>query len=174
VTAPGDANGLSGYAEETCLGAHAKLALGTLRHVKADAVPDHPELPYVRCPSCSFTAQPGSMDYRIAADGGIDWSATVYASCGICGREHVITEADALSWDAGHLDAEHICLRPGCGALTACPASAARVRCRQCGLYGFGPGTALCAARAELVVQEQLHDFELRQAALRARRTGGR
>jgi len=130
-------------------------------------MPDHPEPPYTRCPSCGFTGQPGSLDYRVTADGGIDWSGTVHASCGICGRDYVITRDQVLP-----LDAEHTCPRPGCGAVTPCPASAARVRCRRCGLYGIGPGAATDAARAELAVQEQLHGFELRQAALRARRAG--
>ncbi len=131
-------------------------------------MPDHPELPYTRCPSCGFAAQPGSMNYRLAADGGIDWAGTVHASCGICGRDHVVTRGQVLP-----LDAQHTCLRSGCSAVTSCPAIAARVRCHRCGVYGIGPGAATEAARAELELQERLHGFELRQAVLRARRGPG-
>src|SRR6266571_4376563 len=116
-------------------------------------------LPYTRCPRCGLAAQPGSMNYRTATGGGIDWTGAVHASCGICGQEHVITRDQALP-----LDAEHTCPRPGCAAVTPCPASAARVRCHRCGLYGIGPGAATSAARAELDLQERLHGFELRQA----------
>jgi hypothetical protein len=125
----------------------------------------HPELPYTRCPSCGLAAQPGSMDYRRADGGGIDWSGAAHASCGICGRNHDITRGQVLP-----LDAEHTCPRSGCGAVTPCPGSAARVRCHWCGVYGIGPGTAIQTARAELELQERLHAFELRQAVLRARR----
>jgi hypothetical protein len=132
-------------------------------------MPDLPEPPYTRCPSCGFAAQPGSMNYLLTADRGIDWTGTVHASCGICGRDHVITRADVLP-----LGAQHTCPRPGCGAVTPCPASAARVRCHRCGLYGIGPGASTDAARAELELQERLHGFELRQAVLRARRSRSR
>jgi hypothetical protein len=132
-------------------------------------MPDRPDLPYTRCPSCGFAAQPGSMNYRLAADGGIDWTGTVHASCGICGRDHVVTSVQALP-----LDAEHTCPRPECDAVTPCPASAARVRCHRCGVYGIGPGAATGAARAELELQERLHGFELRQAVLHMHRRGGR
>jgi hypothetical protein len=128
-------------------------------------MPGAVHLPYTCCPSCGFAAQPGSMNYRLAVDGGIDWTGTVHATCGICGRDHVVTRDQVLP-----LDAQHTCPRPGCGAVTPCPASAARVRCHRCGLYGIGPGAATDVARAELAVQEQLHAFELRQAVLRARR----
>jgi hypothetical protein len=124
------------------------------------------EVPYIRCRTCSFVAQPGSMEYLTTPDRVIDWSGTVRASCGICGREHVITRADTVP----ALDAEHTCPRPGCGAVTACPASAARVRCCKCGLYGIGPGAATDETRAELDIQERLHGWELRQAVLQARR----
>jgi hypothetical protein len=50
---------------------------------------ERPDLPYARCPACGFAAQPGSMTYLLAADGGIDWVGTVHASCGICGRHGV-------------------------------------------------------------------------------------
>ena len=127
------------------------------------ALPERPELPYTRCPWCGFAAQPGSMNYRITADGGIDWTGTVHVGCGICGREQVITRDQVLP-----LGARHTCPRPGCGAVTACPASAARVRCARCGVYGFGPGAATGTARAELELTERRHGLELRQAVLHA------
>ena len=123
------------------------------------------ELPYTRCPSCGLAAQPGSMSYRLADGGGIDWSGATHASCGICGRPHDITRSQVLP-----LDAEYICPRSGCGAVTPCPGSAARVQCHWCGVYGTGPGAASVKDRAYLADVERLHSVELRQAVLRARR----
>ena len=125
----------------------------------------HPELPYTRCLSCGLAAQPGSMDYRRAGNGGIDWSGTAHASCGICGRDHDITRDQVLA-----LDAEYTCPRSGCGAVTPCPGAAARVQCHRCGVYGIGPGAATGEGRAYLADVERLHGLELRQAVLRARR----
>ena len=104
------------------------------------------------------------MDYR-RADDGIDWSAAAHTSCGICGRNHGITRGQVLP-----LDAEYTCPQSGCGAVTPCPGSAARVRCHWCGVYGIGPGAASDEGRAYLADIERLHGLELRQAVLRARR----
>jgi hypothetical protein len=144
-------------------GAHAdawlqeiRAALGSLQ----DA-----ELPYTRCPSCGLAAQPGSMDYRRADDGGIVWSGAAHASCGLCGRNHDIICSQVLP-----LDAEYTCPRSGCGAVTPCPGAAARVQCHWCGVYGTGPGAASDKDRAYLADVERLHGLELRQAVLRGRR----
>ena len=127
--------------------------------------PQDTELPYTRCPSCGLAAQPGSMSYRLADGGGIDWSGATHASCGICGRPHDITRSQVLP-----LDTEYTCPRSGCGAVTPCPDSAARVQCHWCGVYGTGPGAASDKDRAYLADVERLHSLELRQAVLRARR----
>ena len=127
------------------------------------------ELPYTRCPSCGLAGEPGSIDYRRADGGGIDWSGAAYASCGFCGRTHDITRDQVLA-----LDAEYTCPRDGCGAMTPCPGSAARVRCHWCGVYGFGPGTASSTDRTHLHEVERLHALELRQAVLSASRRADR
>ena len=137
-----------------------------LREIRAAiGSPQDAGLPYTRCPSCGLAAQPGSMSYRLADGGGIDWSGAAHASCGICGRTHTITRIQVLP-----LDAEYTCPRSGCGAVTPCPGSAARVQCHWCGVYGTGPGAASDKDRAHLADVERLHSLELRQAVLRTRR----
>jgi len=137
-----------------------------LREVRAaiGSLP-RPALPYTRCPCCGLTAEPGSMSYRRADGGGIDWSGTAHARCGICGRNHDIARDHVLP-----LDAEYTCPRSGCTAVTPCPGSAARVRCHWCGVYGIGPGAATGEGRAYLADVERLHGLELRQLVVRARR----
>jgi hypothetical protein len=133
-----------------------RVALGTA---------PHPELPYTRCPSCGLVAQPGSMSYRLADDGGIDWSGAADASCGICGRTHAVTRDQVMP-----LDAVYTCPRSGCGAVTPRPGSAARVQCHWCGVHGIGPGTVSDQDRAYLDEVERLHGIELRARVLSARR----
>jgi hypothetical protein len=133
-----------------------RAAIGSLTDV---------ELPYTRCPSCGLAGEPGSMDYRRADGGGIDWSGAAHASCGFCGRTHEVTRDQVLP-----LDGEYTCPRDGCGTVTPCSGFAARVRCDWCGVYGFGPGAASDADRAHLLEVERLHALELRQAVLSAHR----
>jgi hypothetical protein len=137
-----------------------------LREIRAAiGSPQDAELPYTRCPSCGLAAQPGSMNYRRADGGGIDWSGAAHTSCGICGHTHDITHSQVLP-----LNAKYTCPRSGCGAVTPCPDSAARVQCHWCGVYGTGPGATSDKDRAYLAAVERLHGLELHQAVLRARR----
>ncbi len=142
-----------------------RAALGDPGGRRAEPTPDRPGLPYTHCPSCGLAAQPGSMNYRLAAGGGIDWTGTVHASCGICGRHHVVTSVHVLPLDAGHS-----CPRPECGTVTPCPATAARVRCHRCGVYGIGPGAATDAGPRRAGTPEAAARLRATPSVLRTRR----
>jgi hypothetical protein len=135
-----------------------------LREIRAAIEsPRDVELPYTRCPSCGLAAQPGSMNYRLA-DGGIDWSGAMHASCGIsaarttsptarCCPSTPSTPARDLAAAPSHRAQAPL---PGCSATGA-------------GVYGTGPGAASDKDRAYLADVERLHSIELRQAVLNAR-----
>jgi len=125
--------------------------------------------PYTRCPDCKFIGLPGSMDYALTGpppDGDVDWSQPVHVSCMICHARYDVTAADVVQDDA-----ETTCKR--CGAASACPAAAARVRCTGCGLFLIGPGLDE-AQRAELDITERLAGLALRETYLAAVRRAGR
>ncbi|MER5641890.1 hypothetical protein ABT095_33760 [Kitasatospora sp. NPDC002227] len=130
---------------------------------------------YARCPACDLVGPPESADYAVTPDSTVDWTSPrgPEIRCGECGHLHTITEDDVLAFDA-----EHACTR--CQHATACPASAARVQCGECGLVGFGPASSNEVLRALTTDTEQLRRLQQRQqiqtvkalAGLTATRTG--
>lgn len=125
------------------------------------AAPD----PYTRCPDCKFIGVPGSMEYALTGpppEGGIDWSKPVHVSCMTCHARYDITAADVVP-----AASEMSCRR--CGAVTACPAEAARVQCSGCRVFLIGAGLD-DAQRAELDITERLAGLALRETYLAAKR----
>ncbi|MFJ9846326.1 hypothetical protein ACIRYZ_38980 [Kitasatospora sp. NPDC101155] len=110
---------------------------------------------YARCPACDLVGPPESADYAGNPDGTINWTSSrpPEIRCGECGHLHTVTEHNLLA-----LDAEHVCIR--CAGATACPASAARVQCADCGLIGFGPASSDDAVRTLTTDTERLRRLQ--------------
>jgi hypothetical protein len=121
---------------------------------------------YTRCPDCGFIAPPSSMDYAIAAGGGIDWDSRVEVRCMICHAVHSPGPGDVLP-----MDDAMTCKR--CQASAPCPAGAARVRCPGCGLFLTGHQLT-GRQREELRIAEGLAGLALRERWLAAKEAARR
>jgi hypothetical protein len=118
---------------------------------------------FIRCVSCGLVAEPGSADALLLDGDRIDaTSGKSTAQCAPCGRSQPLTAEVVVDDRTG----TYTCR--GCGDTRACPADAARVQCRGCGVYGMGPGTADPAAADRLRITEGLHNLELRSTYERA------
>lgn len=127
---------------------------------------------YTRCPDCGLVGPAAAAEIPLTGPpphGVPDWTQPVRVRCFHCGHSHPIRVADVLGFNA-----QHVCPRAGCGALTPVPSTAAEVVCRTCRLYAPGPAT-----RADRMVADQrhaaqtLHTLELQHRVREGKRRAG-